>query len=135
MQRLRSEWINESQPKASVQNDSDPENLSATPANPGSEMDLAGANQGEPNYSPDSNIGVDSDAEVTEKAQTNGEKASDSGPGIPDEDELDRLLADEDTLERNSFTSAAASKELPTHTREGDAFADEEDIMRDLGVW
>jgi replication fork protection complex subunit Csm3/Swi3 len=140
MQRLRSEWINENQPKVSVPSDSEPENLSATPANPGSEMVLAGANQGETNISPDSNTGVLSDAEVTERAQTNGEELSDSALGIPDEDELDQLLADEDTLGRNSFNPALASTELPSHTREDDAFADdgfddEEDMMRDLGGW
>jgi replication fork protection complex subunit Csm3/Swi3 len=136
LQRLRNQWIEDSKPKPSVENDSDPEHLSATPAIPGSELAPADASKGDSNFSPDTNISPGSDAEDTEKqgvwAQTNGEKDSDFTAGIPNDDELDHLMA-HDTPDRNSFTAAPVSRDLSN--RKDDAFADDEDMMREMDVW
>jgi replication fork protection complex subunit Csm3/Swi3 len=142
MQRLRSEWINENRQAALMENDSDPEHLSAT-AHPGTGEKPHNGEAEESNASQHAGHG-----EHTERNTDDTEPAEQQGSGsparAPDMDELDQLLAGEAETDvqlretrRNSSTSVAGLN--ATTTMSGalavETFDDDEDAMRDLGFW
>ncbi|KAF2672755.1 Swi3-domain-containing protein [Microthyrium microscopicum] len=133
VQRLRSDWINESKSSANLGSDS---NLSNAPSpDPGSRSSIVPPD-------PNTNLSIPTDksqAPSHGRAGSNGGEFSDAIPGAPDEDELEALLAGEP----DSFESAPArnSSTLPTRTQAPSQsvapgeFADEEDIMREMGMF
>jgi replication fork protection complex subunit Csm3/Swi3 len=131
MQIMRKAWIDESKPKASVEEeDAELESLPLT-VNPGSELDI---NQFPyPNGSlPDSGLPED---DLFYMPRTNGLRPSGSSPldeirGAPDDDELDALLA-EDSLHDTSKTGNSLERRPKPGLRLSED-EDEEQAMREM---
>jgi replication fork protection complex subunit TIPIN/Csm3/Swi3 len=140
MQILRSGWIDESKPNPAQENDSDHENISAT-SHPGREINPSPQQS---NLTPDviSTLAateiLPAENEVDSDTRANGQQDTDdiTFVGVPDDDELDQLLAEEPLQNaipsRNSSTSAALLNAGGSRA-DGEEFADEEEIMRSLG--
>jgi replication fork protection complex subunit Csm3/Swi3 len=139
MQILRSGWIDESKPNSAQENDSDHENISAT-SHPGREINPSPRQS---NFTPEvistlaTTESLPAENEVMD-AMANGQQDADDidSVGVPDDDELDQLLAEEPLPKanpnRNSSTSVVLLNAGRSHA-DGEDFADEEDIMRSLG--
>lgn len=138
IQKLRAEWINESKPKTGLDEISDHENESPV-AQAGAKDTIS---QRESNLFPNTHPqpiltdDLPAESDVAAEETSGQDQAENQSTGFPDEDELDQLLADEaifdEMPDRNSFTLPVAQNPKPSHTAY-DNFADEEDIMREMG--
>jgi replication fork protection complex subunit Csm3/Swi3 len=145
MQITRRTWIDESKPKASIEeDDTEHEPLPAT-SNPGSQPNATGVKHRE-HISAEAALRPSS--EIYELDTISQQRTSGAGPsagspvidrGAPDDDELDALLAEDPDLNRaqngnlNEITPSQGSHRPNSRTEQ--SFEDDEEALREMDMW
>jgi replication fork protection complex subunit Csm3/Swi3 len=142
MQITRRTWIDESKPKASIEEgDAEHEPLPAT-SDPGSQPNATGAKPLSAEASRRPSTGIN-ELDTISQARTSGAGPSDGSPvidlGAPDDDELDALLAEDPDI---NLSQNGNSNEMPPsqgshrpNSKTEQRFEDDEEALREMDMW
>ncbi|QDS75727.1 hypothetical protein FKW77_008202 [Venturia effusa] len=146
MQMTRKTWLDDSKPKALVEEqDAKHEHLPATP-NPGSQPLVSGAkhsehNSAEASQRPSAEAIYDLDATMQQRTNGAGLSAGSlvANGGAPDDDELDDLLAEDPDLDiplnGNLDGRPSSQRSHGPESKMEQSFEDDEEALRELDVW